>query len=178
MCVRLLGAPRRSRVAEFSAVVEFPAMRVGVRTRGEVLAEICYLPRSCALVSPANRLAERAARQFERYLEDPDTAFDLPLARVGTAFQRRVWEAIASIPRGRALTYGQLAKGVRSAPRAVGQACGANWFPLVIPCHRVVGANGLGGFGNHGEGFHIDIKRWLLQHECCPIGRERALPRA
>jgi methylated-DNA-[protein]-cysteine S-methyltransferase len=76
-----------------------------------------------------------------------------------------VWEAIAAIPRGRTLTYGQVAKQVRSAPRAVGQACGANWFPLVIPCHRVVGAKSLGGFGHHGEGFHLEIKRWLLAHE-------------
>jgi len=163
---------------EFCAVVEFPAMHVGVRTRGEMLAEICYLPRSFALVAPANRLAERAARQFERYLEDPDSAFDLPLAEVGTAFQRRVWEVIASIPRGRLLSYGQVARRVRSAPRAVGQACGANWFPLVIPCHRVVGADGLGGFGHHGEGFHLEIKRWLLRHERCPIGHERAPARA
>lgn len=165
-------------MAEFCAVVDFPAMHVGVRTRGEVLAEICYLPRSFALVAPANRLAERAARQFERYLEDPDSAFDLPLAEVGTVFQRRVWEVIASIPRGRTLSYGQVARRVRSAPRAVGQACGANWFPLVIPCHRVIGADGLGGFGHHGEGFHLEIKRWLLLHECRPDGREQAPARA
>ena len=57
-------------------------------------------------------------------------------------------------------------------PRSVGQACGANWFPLLIPCHRVLGSGNLGGFGNHGEGFHLEIRRWLLQHECCPIPHE------
>jgi len=152
-------------MAEFDVVVEFPAMRVGARTQADALAEICYLPRAVPLVAPKNRLAERAARQFERYLADPDHRFDLPLAKVGSAFQRRVWQAIAAIPRGRTLTYGQVAKHLRSAPRAVGQACGANWFPLVIPCHRVVGSHGLGGFGHHGEGFHLEIKRWLLAHE-------------
>ena len=149
----------------FDAVVKFPAMHVGLRTQGVRVAEIAYLPFSVPLAAPANALAARAARQLERYLADPDFGFSLPLAEVGSAFQRRVWQAICGIPRGRTLTYGQVARAIRSAPRAVGQACGANWFPLVVPCHRVVGAAGLGGFGHHGEGFHLEIKRWLLAHE-------------
>jgi methylated-DNA-[protein]-cysteine S-methyltransferase len=149
----------------FHGVFEFPAMHVGVRTEADKLAEIVYLPFSVPLAKPANRLAERCARQFERYLADADFRFDLPLAEVVTRFQRAVWQAICGITRGRTLTYGQVAKHVRSAPRAVGQACGSNWFPLVIPCHRVVGSGGIGGFAHHGEGFHIEIKRWLLRHE-------------
>lgn len=160
-------------MARFDLVHEFPAMHVGVRIDAARLAEICYLPRSIPLAEPANRLAERVARQFEKYLADPDYRFNLPLAEVGTTFQRRVWGAISAIPRGRTLTYGQVAKHLRSAPRAVGQACGNNWFPLLVPCHRVVGANGIGGFGHHGEGFHIEIKRWLLEHECDPISHEK-----
>ena len=54
---------------------------------------------------------------------------------------------------------------LQSAPRAVGQACGSNYFPLVIPCHRVVAAKGLGGFAHHSSGYLIEVKRWLLQHE-------------
>jgi len=149
----------------FDAVVKFPAMHVGVRTERGRLSEICFLPFSVSLVHPRTKLAERAARQFERYVADPDFAFDLPLAEAGSPFQRRVWDAIRTVPRGATVTYGQVAKAVRSAPRAVGRACGANWFPLVIPCHRVVAAGGLGGFGNHGAGFHLEIKRWLLAHE-------------
>jgi methylated-DNA-[protein]-cysteine S-methyltransferase len=145
--------------------MEFPAMHVAVRTEAGRVAEICYVPASVALLAPQDELAERAVRQFGHYLADPDFAFDLPLAEVGSAFQRKVWQAICSIKRGRTLTYGQVAKLVRSAPRAVGQACGSNWFPLVIPCHRVVGSGGLGGFGHHGEGLHLEIKRWLLRHE-------------
>ena len=149
----------------FDAVIAFPAMHVGVRTDAGVLAEIAYLPRSIATLAPVTKLAERAVRQLEKYIDDPDTRFDLPLAQVGSPFQRRVWAAISAIPCGEVLTYGRIAKSLRSAPRAVGQACGANWFPLVIPCHRVVGAKGLGGFAHHGEGFHLEIKRWLLEHE-------------
>jgi methylated-DNA-[protein]-cysteine S-methyltransferase len=72
---------------------------------------------------------------------------------------------MCAIPRGRTLTYGTIAKALGSAPRAVGQACGANRFPVAIPCHRVVAAAGVGGFAHHAQGFHVDIKRWLLRHE-------------
>ena len=149
----------------FDLIHVFPAMHVGVRVAGGRLAEICFLPRSIPPAAPKNRLAERAARQFEKYLDDPDHRFNLPRAEVGSAFQRRVWGAICTIASGRTLTYGQVAKQLRSGPRAVGQACGSNWFPLLVPCHRVVGANGIGGFGHHGEGYHLEIKRWLLAHE-------------
>lgn len=151
----------------FSAIVEAPFGAVGIRTEAGVVRELVYLPRSFNEKAPVDALAERAARQVERYLEESDFRFDLPLAEVGTAFQRRVWEAISSIPRGDILTYGQVAKLIRSAPRAVGQACGANWYPLIIPCHRVTASGGLGGFSNHDDetGFHLGVKRWLLAHE-------------
>ena len=70
-----------------------------------------------------------------------------------------------AIPRGETRSYGELAKQLRSAAQAVGQACGANPLPIVIPCHRVVGKAGMGGFMKHGDGAPLDIKRWLLTHE-------------
>lgn len=160
--------------AKFDAVVGFPALRVGVRTQGDAIGEIRYLPCSAVLVEPRNALAARAVRQIESYVEDPDFRFDLPLAEAGTPFQRRVWDAIRAIRRGRTLTYGEMARSLASAPRAVGQACGANPFPLVVPCHRVVGAKGIGGFAHHGDGFLVEIKQWLLRHEHAPNGREPA----
>jgi methylated-DNA-[protein]-cysteine S-methyltransferase len=150
---------------QLQAVVRMPAMHVGIRTEGARISEIRYLETSVRLMSPQNALAERAARQLERYAADPDFEFDLPLAEAGSAFQRRVWQAMCRIPRGRTRTYGELARALDSAPRAVGQACGANPLPLVIPCHRVVAASGIGGFAHHAGGFHVDIKRWLLRHE-------------
>ncbi|HVL74606.1 MAG TPA: methylated-DNA--[protein]-cysteine S-methyltransferase [Noviherbaspirillum sp.] len=151
----------------FSAIVKAPFGGVGIRTDAAMLRELVYLPPSFAEAAPADALAERAARQIERYLIEPDFRFDLPLASVGTDFQRRVWAAISAIPRGEVATYGQIAKLIRSAPRAIGQACGANWFPIVIPCHRVTATGGLGGFSNHDDetGFHLGVKRWLLAHE-------------
>jgi len=151
----------------FSAIVEAPFGAIGIRTEAGVLRELVYLPSTFDEKAATDKLAEVAARQIKRYLVEPDFRFDLPLAEVGTAFQHKVWAAIASIPRGEVRTYGQVAKHIQSAPRAVGQACGANWFPLVIPCHRVTASGGLGGFSHHDDetGFHLGVKRWLLAHE-------------
>ncbi len=150
---------------DFDAIVRMPVMQVGIRTREGRIVEIRYLDTATRLVSPQNLLAERAARELERYAADPDFEFDLPLAPAGSAFQRRVWQAMRRIPRGRTRTYGELARALASAPRAVGQACGANPYPIVVPCHRVVAASGIGGFAHHAGGFHVDVKRWLLRHE-------------
>ncbi|WP_050462397.1 methylated-DNA--[protein]-cysteine S-methyltransferase [Herbaspirillum autotrophicum] len=151
----------------FSAVVHTPFGGVGIRTEAGVVQELVYLPRHVDEKPAENALAEKAARQIARYLKQPDFRFNLPLAPAGSAFQQKVWTAIAAIPRGQVRTYGQIAKFVQSAPRAVGQACGANWYPLVIPCHRVTAAGGLGGFSHHDDedGFHLGVKRWLLAHE-------------
>jgi len=149
----------------FDVVVDFPKMKVGVRTReGEVL-EIRYLPLSVASLPAKNAVAEEAARQLERYRENPDTSFRLPLRIEGTRLQRGVWDAMCAIPRGRTRTYGELARELGADPRAIGQACGDNRLPIVIPCHRVVAADGIGGFGHSTGGYLVEAKRWLLMHE-------------
>ena len=160
----------RADLRRFDAVVPAPFGAVGIRTEGlgtedECIAEILYLPAGVPRVAPKDRLAREACAQIERYLADPSGTFELPLKPVGTRYQRRVWEKIAEIPSGRVRSYGEVAKDIRSGPRAVGQACGANYFPLAIPCHRVVASGGIGGFARNDDGFHIAIKRWLLAHE-------------
>lgn len=154
----------------FQAVVAAPGFCLGVQCDNEEITEIHFLePRPEVL--PVNALAAETVRQLKAYLADPDFAFGLPLRPSGTTFQRRVWERIAAIPCGQVLTYGEVAKALKNAPRAVGQACGANPFPLVVPCHRVIGAHqSLGGFARHGGGFLLDVKRWLLKHEGCLPG--------
>lgn len=154
----------------FDAVMPTPFGAVGIRTEAlgtedECIAEILYLPSGVPRVAPKNRLAREACDQIRRYLDDPSQRFALPLKPVGTRYQRRVWEKIAEIPSGRVRSYGEVAKDIRSGPRAVGQACGANYFPLAIPCHRVIASGGIGGFARNDDGFHIAIKRWLLAHE-------------
>jgi len=140
-------------------------MKVGVATRDGRVVGIRYLPPAAAAKPPASALAERAALQLERYREDPDTVFDLPLEVEGTPLQKGVWQAMCAIPRGRTRTYGELARELGTEPRAVGQACGDNRLPIVIPCHRVVASDGLGGFGHATGGYLLEAKRWLLMHE-------------
>ncbi|TWG86296.1 methylated-DNA-[protein]-cysteine S-methyltransferase [Cupriavidus gilardii J11] len=150
----------------FDAVLAAPFGRLGVRVDGERLTSIVFLRPDTPLHAADAPAVQRLALQLAAYFDDPDAAFDVPLATVGTAFQQRVWQAIAAVPRGRTATYGELASSIGGTARAVGQACGDNPFPLVVPCHRVVGAKGLGGFAHHGDdGFHLDVKRWLLRHE-------------
>ena len=147
------------------AVIAAPTFCVGVCCSEAALLEIRYLEPQAEL-PPENALAAEAVRQIRAYLADPAQAFDLPLAVSGSAFQRRVWQQIAAIPLHRTRTNGEIAGLLESAPRAVGQACGANPFPLVIPCHRVIAADGrLGGFARQRGGFLLDVKRWLLSHE-------------
>ncbi len=151
-------APYQARLATAFCVL-------GIRTAQGCLQEIVFLPNSCAPLAPRDALAEHACNQIRRYVADPEFRFDLPLAPSGTAFQQRVWSGIRDIAPGSTRTYAALAADLHSAPRAVGQACGANPFPLVIPCHRVVSSTGLGGFAHRTGGFILSIKRWLLQHE-------------
>lgn len=104
-----------------------------------------------------------AKRQLDQYFAGERAAFDLPLRPEGSAFRCAVWQALSAIPFGQTRTYGDIARVVGSAPRAIGGACGANPIPIVVPCHRVVGANGhLVGFSG---GAGCATKRQLLEHE-------------
>ena len=122
---------------------------------------------TCAGPSPNGGVLAEAARQLTEYFTGTLREFTLPLAPSGTSFRLKVWAAMQAIPYGQTRSYGDLARALDSAPRAVGGACGANPIPLIIPCHRVVGAGGtLGGFSG---GAGCDTKRQLL-------ALERALP--
>lgn len=110
-------------------------------------------------------LQQEIGQQLQDYFQHAQTRFNLPLAVQGTSFQQRVWQAIARIPLGETRSYKQLAESIGSGARAVANACGANPYPLLIPCHRVVASNDIGGFmQGHPQG--LAIKRWLLAHEC------------
>jgi methylated-DNA-[protein]-cysteine S-methyltransferase len=149
----------------YQAKFATPFAVLGIRTAGDRLTGIEYFPREVATLAPLSRCAERVCRQIERYLDDPGFRFDLPFDYRGTEFQCRVWRAVHAIPSGRTLTYVDIARRLGTAPRPVGGACGANRIPLVIPCHRVVASDGIGGFMHARRGPGIEIKRWLLRHE-------------
>jgi len=122
------------------------------------------------------RAHEGALRQLADYFAGARHSFDLPLDPRGTPFQRLVWEAVAAIPRGETRTYGDIARAIgRAAARAVGAANGANPLPILIPCHRLVGANGdLIRYGRHGGG--LDLKLRLLALEGWETARPQRAP--
>ena len=112
-------------------------------------------------------LLEEATRQLNAYFDGTLQKFDLPLAPAGTSFQRAVWEQLRLIPFAATRAYGDIAKALHSAPRAVGGACGRNPSPIIIPCHRVVGSGDrLGGYSG-GDG--LNTKTALLRLEGIPI---------
>lgn len=154
-----------SDATDWDAVIAAPGFALGIRTADDALTLIEFLPPQSP--QPARTLlAAEAARQIDAYLRDARHRFDLPLAPGGSAHQNAVWAVMQQIAVGDTLTYGEVACRIGSAPRAVGAACGANPLPVVIPCHRVVGAGGaLGGFAHATQGFLPGIKRWLLAHE-------------
>lgn len=123
-----------------------------------------YLPAQTALLPPQNPLAAEAAKQVRAYWKNPrGFVFDLPLLSAPTAHQQKTRAAMLTIPGGEVRTYGEIAGQIRSSPRAVGGACRANAMSLLVPCHRVVAADGPGGFMGVRRG--MQIKNMLLQHE-------------
>ncbi|MDH4283905.1 MAG: methylated-DNA--[protein]-cysteine S-methyltransferase [Gallionellaceae bacterium] len=149
----------------YQAKLAAPFGVLGIRCEAEVLTGIEFLPPDSPLHAPESALAQGVCDQLLAYFDNPDFQFDLPLRVGGTAHQNRVWCAMCSIPRGQTQQYGEIARRLGSSPRAVGQACGNNPLPIIIPCHRVVSKSGMGGFNHHNRGYALDVKRWLLMHE-------------
>ena len=132
------------------------------------IARVALSPEPCEPQgSRASRspVAAQLSHQIGCYLKDSSQRFVFDAADCGTAFQQRVWRALKAIPPGEVRTYGELAQSLASGPRAVAGACRANPWPLLIPCHRVVSAHGMGGYCGHTEGPYLAIKHWLLAHE-------------
>ncbi len=107
-------------------------------------------------------LLRAAARQIRAYFDGSLTRFDLPMEPPGSAFQRAVCAEMRAIPLGETRTYGDIARALGVPAQAVGQACGGNPIPILIPCHRVLGTGNLGGFSGDGG---VETKVWLLRHE-------------
>lgn len=151
--------------SDYHAVIDTPVARLGILMQGEALQEIDFVDRSVDLKAAESAAARQVVEQLQRYFNDSRLPFDLPLAPVGTPFQQSVWQAMQRIPAGEVRSYGQLAAELKTSARAVGGACRANPRPVVVPCHRVVAVNGLGGFAGDTTGDRLAIKRRLLEFE-------------
>ncbi|MCL1978579.1 MAG: methylated-DNA--[protein]-cysteine S-methyltransferase [Methanomassiliicoccaceae archaeon] len=138
--------------------------KVSISDDGEGNIDGVYLPnsnlpcRECEV----SEIVNEAARQIDEFLTGKRTAFDLPLKAEGTDFQKSVWDELRRIPYGETVSYKDVAEriGRPNSYRAVGGACNANPLPLLIPCHRVVAVDGIGGFGGG-----LALKRKLMEIE-------------
>jgi methylated-DNA-[protein]-cysteine S-methyltransferase len=149
----------------YDMVLESPLGRLGITCCDQRLVRLDYLTGRVALNPASTAFEQEIAAQLAHFFENPSRRFTLALDMRGTDFQRRVWQALTRIPAGQTLTYGELAAQLDSGARAVGNACRNNPVSIVVPCHRVVSASGIGGYSGKTGGREIDRKQWLLKHE-------------
>lgn len=144
------------------AVVEGPLGKVWVESDGVLITRLSFEALTVRKVKPPKVLLD-AQWQLDAYFAKKRKNFDLPVQRSGTRFQKLVWDALEAIPFGQSMTYQGIAEhiGGKAIARTVGNACGSNPVPIIVPCHRVIAADGLltGYVGG------IWRKKWLLQHE-------------
>ena len=145
----------------FYASLLSPLGAVTVTTNASAVVDVSF--NQSPLSGPSNALAEQAIRQLDDYFAGSRERFELSLQPAGTAFQKRVWQALLTVPYGATASYKDIAcqLGDSKAVRAVGMANSRNPIAIIIPCHRVIGADGsLTGYAGG-----LDKKRWLLDHE-------------
>lgn len=157
---------QRLLLGKYDARLKAPFATLGIIASETHLLHIHFLPMDVTAKAPkTNTVAHLASVQLMSYLDNAAFEFDLPLKLAGSKHQIDVWQAMQKIAAGETRTYGDLSASIDSSPRAVGTACGQNPVPIVVPCHRVVAANGLGGFMGGKQNDPLTIKRWLLAHE-------------
>ncbi len=136
-----------------------PVVTLKIHRKGDVITQIDW----------DFAASEKSPSSYEHHLADfwpeSDKTITIKLLKQGSPFRHKVWAELVKIPFGQTLTYSALAKNIGSAARAVGNACRDNPYPLIIPCHRVVAVNGMGGFNGHRHGAFMDIKAKLLDYE-------------
>jgi len=153
--------------ATYEAVISIPieGVKLGIIARDGELSSIDFISPHHPDYTSHDSFILQVIAQLRAYFRNPLYCFTLPLDTHGTTFQDRVWRVLQQIPSGNSWSYGRVASYLNTSSRAVGGACRANPLPIVIPCHRVVAANGIGGFSGHVCGDKVKIKQWLLSHE-------------
>jgi methylated-DNA-[protein]-cysteine S-methyltransferase len=170
-------------------VIKTPIGKVGIKINEDALCceQISFLPNGARVTTltalgsrtPVALLARKIIKVLDGYFKNAravsvaavaagnQSPFPLNLKNrnTSTPLQRKTWQLLRKIPCGATVTYSDLAKRLHTSPRVVGNACRRNPFPLIIPCHRVVAINGLGGFAGKRGGALLAIKKWLLRHE-------------
>lgn len=151
----------------YSAIISTPVGRLGIITSDMHLLKIDFLETSSPDIKPTeNGLTQQIVAQLIEYFSrNSQHIFDLPIHLTGTKLQLKIWSRLRRIPAGNTVTYSELADEAKTHPRVIGNICRANPIPIVIPCHRVVAKNSLGGFCGKTNGRWLTIKQQLLEHE-------------
>lgn len=145
----------------YVGVVDSPVGKVYIESDGERIVRVSFKSLGQGKRGKQPKALKEAVLQLEGYFKGRRKKFDLPLYQVGSAYRKKVWQRLSKIPFGKTLTYEQLADNVGGNARSAGTACGDNPLLILVPCHRLLGKNGL-LTGYAGE---LWRKKWLLQHE-------------
>ena len=150
----------------YQASIKTPYAHLGLCVVDNRLAAIDFIELEDE-IKPADADAASICDRIRRFLEDPlnRNCQKIPCSVSGTPFQIKVWNELSTIPAGKVVTYGAIAKKLGTSARAVGNACRSNPIPVVVPCHRVVSSAGKGGYAGHTGGDMVRFKAWLLEHE-------------
>lgn len=152
-------------MSSFDFVISSPLGPLGLNLSACGVTRLVYCDMKQPLQIPTRGLALDLSQQLEAYFKFELQQFDVPLDVQGTQYQVKVWQQVAAIPYAQTLTYGHIAEILASGARAVGNACRHNPMPLLIPCHRVVRADQIGGYCGQISGQAMQKKDWLLRHE-------------
>jgi len=158
---------KKQNTKNYDACLKTPFANIGLRFDNGVLVSVDYIKPNLK-IKPVSVESRKACQQIKDYCSSKpsDMSFDLQFNAIGTPFQKKVWKALLKIPAGKVMTYGDLAKRLKTSPRAVGNACRRNPIPVVIPCHRVISKTSLGGYSGSTSGELFKIKEWLLKNGC------------
>lgn len=156
---------QRAQPDTFSAVIDSPIGRLGIVTNEHYLLALDFLTSATPLLPARTALAQKISMQLKHYFTDPAFQFTVPVQPHGTPFQQKVWSLLQAIPAKQTKTYGEAAKLLNTSPRAIGNACRNNPIPVIIPCHRIIASNGLGGYAGYTNFHWLQKKHWLLEHE-------------
>lgn len=143
------------------AIIQTPIGKLEISTSNSLLTRLDFLSDDKALIPPNDKTQENIVNQLNHYFLCPSYEFSIPYHLEGTPFQKKVWQALSNLTIQKTVSYGVLAKKLKTGARAVGNACRANPLPILIPCHRVLAKGSIGGY----KGTELAIKKWLLNHE-------------
>ena len=149
---------------QYDVIFDTAMATIGLQFTGSSLSKVAYLTQPAEKLAQTE-LAKKVKEKIEKYLESKEKSITVEMTLDVTPFQLRVLDQLQQIPYGETRSYGDIAKILKTSPRAVGNACRNNPLPIIIPCHRVVAANGIGGYDGATQGETLDMKYYLLRLE-------------